>query len=340
MELVNQTAAAAEIAVADNPDGTRAGRLLVKTTFEVAPGGHVTLVSEDPEPILLEDTPCELGLLPKDDTPVRAGLVEVLLLGRAYAPHGMATEAAEITLSVGDRHRSAYVIGDRRAELVDDKWHFGTPSAFETMPLVWERAAFEPAQLWLDKTTCIPYPLVDAAAASRGLRTAGAGAYFGAAPGFPRLDMPKRSPNLFSSAEAAKTGWVEYPECWAPCRLSDMSRLLEIRRALERGETIRLDEAQHSLVMRCHPAWVLPALPYGYSVRSVGLVSSGEWSFMLPGVSVCADYEVGSRGGSVQLAPFRLMLLPEQRRFYVVYGLSFATRVRPDDLRSVRVRLI
>jgi hypothetical protein len=52
-----------------------------------------------------------------------------------------------------------------------------------------------------------------------------------------------------------------------------------------------------------------------------------------------ADYVLGGRSGTRELVPQLLMLLPEARRFYLVYRASFTMEVQPEIERAFRLRL-
>jgi hypothetical protein len=52
-----------------------------------------------------------------------------------------------------------------------------------------------------------------------------------------------------------------------------------------------------------------------------------------------ADSELGSRQGARELEPHLLVLLPDERRFYLVYRHFFTFQAAPDERRSFRLRL-
>jgi hypothetical protein len=70
-----------------------------------------------------------------------------------------------------------------------------------------------------------------------------------------------------------------------------------------------------------------------------GLTPGSEpLSFALPAVRVFVDYVSGLRTGTRELRPHALVLLPEERRFYLVFRHAF-TYDYPSAERSMRLRV-
>ncbi|HUN80811.1 MAG TPA: hypothetical protein VMV81_04800, partial [Phycisphaerae bacterium] len=61
--------------------------------------------------------------------------------------------------------------------------------------------------------------------------------------------------------------------------------------------------------------------------------------FPLPALRLVADYVAGEKSGARELAPHLLMLLPEEKRFYIVYRTAFTMVVQPESERGFRLRL-
>ena len=55
-------------------------------------------------------------------------------------------------------------------------------------------------------------------------------------------------------------------------------------------------------------------------------------------LGIVADYTINGRMGCRSLTPHMLVLLPDQRRFYVVYRLAFNFQFQPGDEREFRLR--
>jgi len=69
-----------------------------------------------------------------------------------------------------------------------------------------------------------------------------------------------------------------------------------------------------------------------------GMSPRGKLSFTIPPLRVIADYVLGDRTGTRELAPQLMVLLPEQMRFYIVYRASFTLETTPSMERSFRLR--
>jgi hypothetical protein len=110
----------------------------VKGTFAL--GDRLTLAEEQAPVTLAAEHYGEPGRssirVPSDISLMKPG-TDVLLIGQAYAPGGRSTMQMDVTLRVGPISKRVRVFGDR-------VWRMGVtmsrPAAFDTMPLVWERA--------------------------------------------------------------------------------------------------------------------------------------------------------------------------------------------------------
>jgi hypothetical protein len=58
----------------------------------------------------------------------------------------------------------------------------------------------------------------------------------------------------------------------------------------------------------------------------------------LPCLRVIADYVVYGRQGERDLRPYALVLLPEERAFYLCYGTTFTFERGPANERALRLR--
>ena len=69
-----------------------------------------------------------------------------------------------------------------------------------------------------------------------------------------------------------------------------------------------------------------------------GLMPAGPAGFRLPATRVVADLVVGEEERSEELSPQMLVLLPDERRFYVVYRAVFDIGFSPGEERGARLR--
>lgn len=352
MDWVNQTAVPAQVVVADMPDGSgRGGMLVAKATFELSEaalsGGTPRLVSADPLPLLDGLTAHgDVGELPADLVPREDPAFEVFLLGACHAPGGVPTREAQVALRVGAMARQLVVTGDRVWVGSGPSARIGAPAEFTRMPLTYERAFGGTAEVGLDPYSL--YPVFDplnqrGRGFDPGDYLAGCAAAFECAPGFPALAPgPRALPNLEDPAQRIR-GWSDHPlpACWAtiPYDVGYATRAIEARLARYGASPTKAQQAQ-AAYFRAHPDWTFDAPPPARtSVRLEGVHPAGAIAFNLPELRVLADYELGSRQGVLELQPQALVILAEQLRFCVVYRAFFRFDAEPGQARCLRLRL-
>ena len=337
MQLINSTCVPARLSVSRLfPATDRIGALVAKATFRMERGGPV-IEREEPYPIWDEDQETALGVLPRDDVPRRDPAFEVILLGVAHAPSGEPVTEQVVSLAVGHERRELVVVGDREWQ----ERRISAAAPFSRMPLTWRRAFGGAREVEVDAgaflTVTEPHNAhgrgFDPAPAAHGLGNA-----LCSPPGYPVFDASRQLPNLEDPA-ARIQAWDDAPApvCWAPVPLDSA---IQARRSVawmeeEGSAPVELLESAHH---RAHPDWVIALPPAGVDIELHGLRPEGLITFKLPALRVFADYEVELRTGARELRPQVLVLLPEERRFYLVYRTSF-TFPYPGGERSMRLRV-
>jgi hypothetical protein len=343
MDLINTTGLPAELRVTldfEKPDA-RVGCLTAKATFEVGADRTLRLDTDSPVELLGEDTETTLGVMPSD-LPIRRGpQFEVWMLGAAYAQGGAPTSEMVVTLSVANRSASLRVVGDRQWWAGPNGPVLSPPAPFSRMPLTWERAFGGSAEVWLDErsTTQVAHPMNPRGRGfdpTRDVQALGRVVY--AAPGYPRTDYVRLAPNLEDPSHPIRVP-TDAPEplCFAP---PPMDCGIASRRM---AEVFQLPEEQRPYLsevagLRALPAWVFDAAPLGHPATLTGCRPDGDFAFVIPGTVPVMDYVLGDRTGSRPLVPQSMMILPEERRFYIVYRHFFMMRADAGQERSVRLR--
>lgn len=335
MDFVNTTPLPADLSVTDVAEGLREGMLVAKATFRVEPGGAV-LERDEPDPIRFEDEETELGLLPRDNLPRRGRELEVMVLGRAHAPTGRKVERMLVSLRVGEHQRSLLVTGDR---VWLDRQRCSAPQPFDAMPLTWARAFGGSVLVEVDREAFvdIPYPRNPAGRGFDARPSIDALAKQWKVPaGYPRWDQARPLPNV-EDPGAPITAWADEPTPagFAPLPLS--SALHAERAVAVEAQPLAMTVDERAF-FRAPPALVLPLPPRGAPVALDGMTKDQRLAFALPELAVWADYVVGDYRGSRPLAPQALLLLPETRRFTLVYRLHFNLPHRLGEERSMRLR--
>jgi hypothetical protein len=344
MELVNKTPAAARASIVqfeDAPD--RYVVFTAKATFELQPRGAVQAVVDDPVPLFDKDEETPLGLLPRDDIPRLDDCFEVILIGEAHAPQGRPTPAMMVRLSVGDVAREIAVIGER-IWMPDRRNTLPSPVPFVRMPMTHSRAFGGTCEVLIDEESPVdvsdpnnrygkgfdPEPM------ARQL-----GKYLECPAPYPLFDGIRMLPNLEDPKRLIR-GWTDTlpPTCWATAPLDTMH---QVRRALREppatpGEPPPMPYVDRRLWHRAHPDWVIDVPPAEAIVSMRGVTPEGEAAFRLPALRLLVDMVVGTETSSHELRPQVLVLLPSERRFYLVYRHTVAIPYREGEERSARLR--
>ena len=121
----------------EDQHGDRWLTLVVKVTFDVAPGRCTLAVRQERVAFGVEPAP---NGPPEDDLPPKPR-AEVLVLGHAYAPGGKATKELVARISVEAFQKAILVVGDR---YFDEAGRLSAPKPFLSMGIGLDRAAGGP----------------------------------------------------------------------------------------------------------------------------------------------------------------------------------------------------
>ncbi|MFO8111265.1 MAG: DUF2169 domain-containing protein [Desulfosalsimonadaceae bacterium] len=345
MELVNSTFLTASLGVGEMPESDRRmGVLAAKATFRIGNDGQCDPDMDDPYPMFQNDEETPLGLLPRDDLP-KGKNTDVIALGCAYPPGGRPATRATVSVQVGTVKRSLAVIGNRF-------WQNGKmsdPEPFEKMPITYANAFGGKAEVEIDQGSFITLAdpgnpdgkgfHVDAMIPS-------IDSQFKTPEGYPRFSEIRPLPNiedpdhLISSPDDAPA-----PAYWATV---PMSTAIHAFRAMGLNErdlkdpdimTNKPDIAPTSkLWHRAHPSLDLDLqLTPGMDVVLEGLTPEGLLQFTVPGWEIGADLLLNEKWVEVKLRADTLVLLPEEKRFYIVYRFNFTYEYVPGTERTVRL---
>ena len=91
---------------------------------------------------------------------------------------------------------------------------------------------------------------------------------------------------------------------------------------------------------RAHPDWIIDTPPEKAVVRLTGMCPHGaEMAFSLPQARVIAEIRIGKHRRNAELHPRTLILLPEQRRFCLVFRGGLRYQYTGDEERVARLRV-
>lgn len=91
---------------------------------------------------------------------------------------------------------------------------------------------------------------------------------------------------------------------------------------------------------RAHPDWIIDTPLEKAAVRLTGMCPDGaELAFSLPRARAIAEIRIGGHKRDAELHPLALILLPEERRFCLVFRGGQRYRYTDDEERMVRFRV-
>jgi len=345
VELVNSSPVVVGYEIAgNNPDLSRTVMFTAKATFKIEDNGQTILERDAPLPLLNEDQSSELGLYPRDNLPRLDPAFEVMMLGKAYAPDGQAITEMQVALSVGGVRCEMDVIGERVWQGEGESAKISPPEAFVTMPLTWERAFGGTHQVLIDREASldVSYPMnSDGKGFDHITQAHQLGESFQCPDGYPQFDPVRPLPNLeLPSQRVDSWSTTPLPTCWAPVPLSSGLIMERFKRSCEsRGEKYVVLGAPEML-HRAHPDWVIEPPAAGAEIRLEGLTRQGLLVFRLPEIRVVVDFQSGDRLQEVELVPRSLMLLPEEKCFYLTFRATANFESLENEQRVARVRLV
>ena len=142
MEFVNQSGVEAGWTLGFESDGRELLVVAIKATYNMPRNGQdATLAEEQVKLVKADEFTGEPGLsapLCETDYSHRKPKCDVILNGSAYAPGSYPTTAVEVSLRVGQMHKSFSVFGDRRWQ--DIMLSASDPEPFTQLPISYERA--------------------------------------------------------------------------------------------------------------------------------------------------------------------------------------------------------
>ena len=298
MDFVNETGFAASIArVQLLYKDLLMATVVVKCTFDVGPNGEVRR-AEEQIAVSEADVQDELGTIDGDIVPIKS-CCDVAVFGKAHAPDGAPSTMVQVDLRVGQLQRKLVVYGDRRWERDGAGFRPSAPTPFSSMPLTYDRA-FGGSAIWYGSM-----------AGSFADNAKGRG-YLKRAEDVEGTPLPN-----IEEADQLIRSWEDAPLPAAFAPLPRDSALRGTRGVVVDigAQTTRLEPAFFTCA---HPRMQMASYPAGSVVELQGMRPEGRWSFRLPEVALSVAVELGGARYELPVVMDTLVMLPEQRRFYVV----------------------
>jgi len=137
LQLLNTTPFAACMALFPNEDAIDTLYLIVKATFDI--NTNLTLADEQLKPVEADiywTEPGKSSIKYASDMHIGKPATDIIMLGHACAPDRQQVTELDVSITVGQVHKTVRVFGDRQ-------WQDGeisAPATFTTMPMVYEKA--------------------------------------------------------------------------------------------------------------------------------------------------------------------------------------------------------
>jgi len=345
MEFVNNTPVPAFLSVMTGLRPEQRGALVTaKATFLVTGDGQVRLDREAPLEVFEQDQDSEAGLLPADVQAKISSRFEVMVIGSAHSPTDDPVEEVPVELAVGDARRAIIVSGDRYWEGSGEGARIGAPKPFRSMPMTWERAFGGTMEVEIDHDAFLD--VSDARnREGRGFdhlaHVESLGNAFNCPDGFPKFSKDRPLPNLEDPQARVRT-WSDEPlaVCWAPSPSASGIFQERLRRRYADNPPREPQMGDPMLQERAHPDWIIDTPPEKTLVRLTGMCPDGaELTFKLPPARAIAEIRIGKHRRDAELHPQALILLPEKRRFCLVFRGGQRYRYTSDEERVVRLRV-
>ncbi|HWF60214.1 MAG TPA: DUF2169 domain-containing protein [Nitrospira sp.] len=329
MEVVNHTPFVAEATVLLDKDGQEILLLLIKATYKWVKEG-VLAPADEQAPIHMADVfygePGKSSVKYASDLAVSKPGTDVALLGHAYALKGKGKQV-DVSLEIGPIRKMVRVFGDRVWEKGISGLSISSPSYFDKIPLVYERAFGGSDTTHMDP---MRHGSETRNPVGTGYRMKSSKKIDGTR--LPNLEDPKQ---LISS-------WKDCPE---PAAFGFIGRDWEPRR----GYAGTYDESWAKLrnpllpqdfddryFLSVHPTLVIKdALKGGEWLRGVNLSSSMEFRFQLP--RVVPKVVVRIKDCDLIPAPKidTLVVEPDLSRTTIVWGARTIIHRRLHNVREI-----
>lgn len=316
MILVNETDLEAHLFRTIVSEDWHSGTLVAKQTYAILADGSLT-PARTQQAIFRRPTVVDGVTLPPDGAFGKA-VLDVLVIGSAFAPGGVPVQAMPAGLTIDEHRLAVAVIGDRAWQRSRAHGFAASdPAPFVEMPLVWSRSFGGRARVQgtelphADNTEGRGYVL-DLDAADGVL--------------LPNIE----DPTVLVRAPLDQPSTISF--CPLPVANSFIAALLEDVDA-ETGEGLTREIFNVAV-----PKHRLPAYPSGALVELVNLTPRPVRPFRLPDLQVVAEVSVGGKRYEFAGEVDTLCFLPSRGELVVTHRVLFRYQYLRGGARAVRLR--
>ncbi len=286
--------------------------VVLKATFKVSPDGSVSSDKEDQIPLQEGPQETPLGLIEGDYAPIKE-YADVVILGKAYAPDGEPVPKMTLQVQIGQLRNSLLVFGNR---YWTKEGSFTEPEPFITMPVTYTNAYGGTAR---------EYNNIQGNFAANPIGK-----------GYVVLeeDLDGTSlPNIEDPEEPIRT-WKDRP---TPAGFAPLPAFSSLRglRGVKVDTEKKMTTLEPLFFNYAHPKMMLPEIPLKAKGTLRGMTKEGIWEFEIPELYIGAEVYLGEKRSCFVMRPDTLCLLPEEKRFFILYRQAFIYPFIPEQKRRI-----
>jgi len=314
MTLINDSGVQAHLFRMQLEEEKMLGIAVAKTTIKVAPDGRLDYDMDEAIEVFDKPEDSPLGTFPPDSA-IRKDKVDLFVMGHARSPQPV--QACQVTLAVGDFHRSVQVFGRRAWVPTGRSYRASAPVPFTEMPLTWE------------------YAYGGLASVREGEEV-------------PNMDNQLGRGYILdpSRAEGVELPCLEDPDCliqrvedqprpicFAPLAMGSWLQAENTYR--ERPDTLET-EPLPSMFNFAHPKHRIDALHPGALISLTGATLE-PFRFVMPNLNIMAEVTLENRRYEFNGVIDGLYLFPDTRRALIVHRVSFTYSYIREEIRRTRL---
>ncbi len=321
MDFINDTPFEADmmrtVISTDDENTTLMAVVVLKVTYKIGANGALS-IDEEQIPLSYQEEKTELGILPMDFACQKPG-IDLMVLGKAYAPLGRPVKKMKVSLKVGDIEKSLMVFGDRKWLKMEDKVLLAGPMLFTEIPLTYENA-------YGGKTKALDYEIPYA--------------YNPDGKGYALEEKHIHNlalPNIESPANLIKS-WQDQP---VPAGFSPVpvSTMFTVDRGIEADIEKMEQKVKPDVFQSAHPDLVFSRIAPGTGIQIKGMSPDSPLSFNMPHLSAKVGVRLGHKTYKPEGKVDTICIFCEERRFFLIHRTPFKYRFIPEQKRKTWISI-
>lgn len=329
LQIVNHTPLASAFSIFTDKTGAERVSLVVKAHLTLPAEGQAVTLHPEPCEVLVQDLytgePGQSSLLLAGELVLEKTATDVAVVGSAVAPGNVPVSQMPVSLTLGEQQHQVLVTGDRTWK--QDLSGATDPEPFTTMPLTYERAfgGRSPQEEGKPPLYCAENPV------GRGFAAKRAEARGAALPNLEAVDQPMT--HWQQKPPVAGFGFID--TSWQP----RMTLVGTYDETWQRNKAPLLpDDFDSDFFNAAHPTLVQqPFLTGGERVVLEGFHADGRQTCTLPKPRLQATFNLAGQKHPRDMDLWQVVFHPNEQRFTMSWGTSFAFGKQPARLRHVQI---